>query len=473
MRVFLICGSKYNEIKSLVKILRQNGHEICYWTGFSDDGLEIPGAIFHGHFDAWKGIPAKGIGTEEFDPPGKNLIEKMYKTESLVLTMMNKAFDKMCVDERRHLYYTILGYWHGIIKKYQPEMIFFSTVPHTVYNFIIYDLVKLLNIKTIMFEDTWISDRALMYTDWVKGSDELKKQLVINENKDISFNDLSQDLQKYYKMHMDKSQDPTPAYQKAWKKKFSGINLVKEKLEILKDSFKQGIILQKSLLYFFKQFKQNLKKEYDKLQVNIDFSKKFVYLPLNFQPERTTSPQGGMFTDQILIIEILSASLPEDWVVYVKEHPSQWWLRSKKYYNSARYHGYYKRIAQLKNVYLVPVDTDTYALINKSQAVATVTGNAGWEAVLRLKPTLIFGYPHYRDFPFLFRIKDAETCKTAFKKIAAGFKFSSQDVLRYLKSFEEATVHGYIDRGVEQNSKLNHQTSLDNLTEVILSEMKK
>ncbi len=477
MRVFLIWAGKYKESEGIISELIRRNHKILYWVGLKDgdelsDCLREQGTIFHDHFAAWDGTPAKNVDPGEFDPPGKDLIEKFYKVESLILTMMNKHFDKMCVDERRHLYYNMLGYWHGVIKKYKPEAIIFPIVPHTVYNYIIYELAKLLDIKTVMFEDSWVSDRMLMYNDWEEGSRQLKKRMEINQGKNFSIDDLSQDLQEYYNLQMGgDSNDAKPLYLKAWEKQFIGAGAVIKRLKILLYSLKDGTFFKKIINYLSKHLRQNLKKEYCAVQVEPDFSKKFVYMPLNFQPERTSSPQGDMFVDQILIIETLSASLSKDWVIYVKEHPTQWWLRDGLIYSSVRYRGYYERIARLKNVYIVPITVDTYTLTNKSQVVATVTGTAGWEATLRLKPVIIFGYPFYRDFPFLFRVKDVETCKAAFKKITKGFKFSKQDVLNYLKSFDESTTHGFIEIGIEENSKFSKEESLQNMAEAILSDI--
>lgn len=474
MRVFLIWADNGPEINNLISKLKKQGHEIVYWVGLvGGEKNAPPETIFHDHFAAWDSLPAEGIEINDFPPPGKDLIEKLYKTESLVLTMMNKRFDTYCVDKRRHLYYNMLQYWNGMIDKYKPEVIIFPIVPHTVYNYIIYSLAKLYGIKTIMFEDSWVSDRLLMYTDWEKSSELLKQTIEKNRGKNFSLDDLSEDIRNYYQLQTKATHDATPIYMQYWKKKFSGINILQRKLQIIKNSIKDGTFFEKVFGYFRKQFKPNLKKEYAGVQTSTDFSKPFIYVPLSFQPERTTSPQGDMFVDQILMVETISASLPKNWVIYVKEHPSQWWLRGGIIYSSSRYPGYYQRLAQIKNTYLIPIETNTYTLINRSQAVAVATGTAGWEAILRSKPALVFGYPWYRDCPSIFRIRNAETYKVALKKITDGYQIDQQEIINYLKSFDEATFHGYIESFIEKNSQLNKQESMNNITQTILAEIEK
>jgi hypothetical protein len=472
MKLFLIWADRSLEMKSLVSKLEKDGHEIVYWVGLGDENENfIKGAIFHDHYQAWAGLPADGVDKSQFVPPSKDLIEKMYRTESLVLTMMNKRFDTDCVDKRKHLYYNMLQYWHGVIKKYKPDVILFPTVPHTVYNYIIYSLAKQMGIKTLMFEDSWVSDRLLTYEDWEEGSPLLHEVMKKNEDKHFHIDDLSEDLQKYYRLQTDDKKDATPVYMQHWKKKFSKFNLLLGKFKILAKSIKDRTVLNK-ILNYFKKLKNNLKKEYTTLEIKADLNKKFIYVPLNFQPERTTSPQGDVFVDQILMIEILAASLPDGWAVYVKEHPSQWWLRGGIMYSCNRYPGYYNKIASIKGVQLVPINTNSFDLIHHSQAVTTVTGTAGWEAIVRSKPTLIFGYPWYRDFSKLFRIKDTESCKQALQKIERGFAVDQQDVINFLKSFDEATIHAYVEGFVDKISKLNKQESMDNISKIIFEHLK-
>ena len=51
--------------------------------------------------------------------------------------------------------------------------------------------------------------------------------------------------------------------------------------------------------------------------------KKILYIPLNYQPELTTSPMGGDFFDQLEMIELIDRNCPDSFVIYVKDHPKQ------------------------------------------------------------------------------------------------------------------------------------------------------
>ena len=116
----------------------------------------------------------------------------------------------------------------------------------------------------------------------------------------------------------------------------------------------------------------------------------FVYFPLHMQPELATNPMGGAFFDQALVLECLHARLPKGWKIYVKENPKQ-----MEFMRGARF---FERLRLLEHVEIVPRDTSSHALIECAQAVATITGTAGMEALVLGKPVLLFGKVWYDSF---------------------------------------------------------------------------
>ena len=472
----------------MMEEFKKRGHDVVYWLGYEGRDSEAPpGTTFHSYEDALLGRPASALASLELEPPGAELIKKFYRLESLVLTMMNRIADDKCVDERRHLYYKMLSYWLGVLKKYQPEAIIFPVPPHFAYDFVIYELAKFLNIKTLMFLDTRIPGRALFLNDIWRGSGDLQEKLRENAGKNFQLEELSSDIKKYYLMNTDKNYNALPPHIRYQKIKYSlwyRIFYSSKLMESIRDLsiFKRGwgflrrAILKKDFLkpvlfLFGGLLKDNLKKEYARFQLPPDFSKNFVYAPLNVQPEQSTSPQGDMFADQILMIEILASVLPKGWLIYVKEHPIQW-LRSGVEFSSSKYRGYYKKISEIKNVCLVPVETSSNRLIKESQAVAAISGAAGWEAVLRSKPAMIFGYPWYLDCPGLFRVSDSDSCKEALKKINQGFLLDRQQIINYLSSLDKAAIRAFLTPNAGEDANLTFEESMSNITNKLIEELK-
>jgi hypothetical protein len=112
----------------------------------------------------------------------------------------------------------------------------------------------------------------------------------------------------------------------------------------------------------------------------------FVFYPLHVDPEAATMVLSPMHTDQLAVIEALSKSLPLGMRLVVKEHEPMLGQRPN---------GFYERLARIPGVVLAsPRDSGT-ALVKEAALTATITGTAGWEAILLGKPALLIGNPPY------------------------------------------------------------------------------
>lgn len=477
MNIFLI-NWNYNNKNFLAraKRLESNGYKIVYWVGShkievsEQTRQEFPETIFHNREDAIAGKPVKEFADVQFTPPGEEVIRNFYETESILSTI--KQFEKSgkSVFEKKNLYHYYLEYWLGVIGKLNPEAIIFTAPPHTGFDFIIYNVAKFLKIKTILFLYTMISDRHLLVNEYTIGSESLRKEIENNRSKEYKIDDLAPDIRNCYLSQINKASDSTPRELKVAKNKHSGFNLLLIKLKLIVKSILDLSIFKKFFLFINKKIGPNFKKEYLRLQSQIDYNKKFVYMPLHYQPECSTAPMGGVFVDQILMIKILSASIPDDWQIYVKEHPFQWLIQGINYTN-ARYQGYFETIANIKKVKLVSAKTVSVDLIEKSQAVVIVAGTAGWEAVIRQKAVLIFGYPWYRDAPGVFKVNDVGSCKAALAKINSGFKVKEQEIINYLASFDKISFKTYFDELSTFRSKLSFKEQVDIIFNTLIKEL--
>jgi len=473
MRILLMWPSNDPHTKILLDRLREDGHEIVYWVGERPiEYLNPAGSIFHDHYDAWDAVRADALKDAKISPADLALIEAMYSTESLILTMMNKRYDRASVDERKHVYYTMLAYWRYVFDTVKPDFVLYALVPHSIYTNVVYDLARQRNIPTLCFEDTWVAGHSLPYSDFWKGSDELciaQKRL---QKTLVSENDLGPELQAYWKAHTAPQSRVAPPYMTLQRERGAGLGLFLHRVHIAISATMRGELVRIVAGYLRRFGRENLKKEYVRVVKKVDARVPFVYMPLSFQPERTTSPQGGVYHDQILAVETLSAALPAGWEIFVKEHPSQWWLRSKERYSSARYRGYYERLARIPHVRLVPITSDTFELTEHSKTVAVITGTAGWEALLRGKCPLVFGIPWWRDCPGVFRVDSVESCKRAFDALQRGAIVSQENTLRYLKAFEQASIPAYLETQIEKKSDAEGEKNMQMITDYICNKLK-
>ena len=197
--------------------------------------------------------------------------------------------------------------------------------------------------------------------------------------------------------------------------------------------------------------KAGLRKIYRKLVTQPDTSRPYVFLALHVQPERATIPLGGAFSDQLLIVDLLSKALPTGWRLLVKEHP--WQLQPYSRGEMARDPGFYRRIASYDNVALVPMAYPTSALIDDAKAVATITGSVGWQAICRGTPALVFGAAWYRDCEGSHVIEDLRKAKAILGKVSSGSLSIDQTRVRaFLGAVEQVACPGYLEPDIEVTS---------------------
>jgi len=193
--------------------------------------------------------------------------------------------------------------------------------------------------------------------------------------------------------------------------------------------------------------------EYDKQPV--DFNVKFVYIPLHLQPEMTTQTLGGEFRDQLLVVEAIARLLPTDWLIYVKENPSQT--------SYARGPMFFHRLSRIRNVQLVPSDTSSHQLSSGAQITATVCGTAGYEALCKGKPVIIFGESWYANFPGVFRWHESLSLESV-----AATRFSHESLEQSMGSLLGRSHKGIIDLYYKQLIEdFDYSSNLDSVARKI------
>lgn len=146
----------------------------------------------------------------------------------------------------------------------------------------------------------------------------------------------------------------------------------------------------------YKNYRKLLKENSDP---NFSFDAPYVYFPLHYQPELTTQCLGNqMYINQALAIERLAALIPENWFIYVKEHVIQ--------SECLRPQSFFERLKAIPNLKIVPIETNTFELIEHSQFVSTISGTVGWEAIKNGKNVLLFGVIYYQFLPGVFRYRE-------------------------------------------------------------------
>jgi len=116
---------------------------------------------------------------------------------------------------------------------------------------------------------------------------------------------------------------------------------------------------------------------------------------------------------------------------------------------------------------LFKVETSNFDLVDNSKAVATVTGTTGWEAVIRGKPTLVFGHAWYKDCEGASYILSEKDCREAISRINRGYAVNKDLVKLFLYALEKVAIKGYVDVGYEKVANISHKDNIAKLSENI------
>lgn len=497
------------------KLVQDEEWEICYWTGDSkfekDVKQKFKNVIFHDNRNAVRGIPAPDLSDMPLPPLDVSILKELAYEESIALQMMNRMDPGhiFTYEERVRLYYRHLRYWMAVLDRIQPDVVMFPVPPHLIYDFVLYSLCKKKGIKTILFEATSLYNASFLYPleRFEEGSDQIVSMYASMLESDYNKIDIDKKLTDKAKNYLNISREDyskaMPFYTKSnlkTNKRFYLLTKVYEmflddplsfgktsskqlkKLVIPKNCYlkKKGKKIEDGyfrgweyVYYLYKgnKISKKLKKYYENLTEEVDLTRPYVYVAFHQQPEATTSPRGEIFADQLLMVDLLSKTIPDDWIIYVKEHPMQ--FSNYRVGERSRIIEFYDDLASIPNVKMVPLSVQSFDLVDNSIAVATVTGTTGWQAVLRGKPALIFGHAWYKYCKSVFYVPTIEKCKEAISIISNGYDVDKHQIKLFVHVLEQICVQAWIDPSSEKVSGISIEENILTLSATISKFYKK
>jgi hypothetical protein len=183
------------------------------------------------------------------------------------------------------------------------------------------------------------------------------------------------------------------------------------------------------------EFKEALAGEYSRRASSQPLDCPYVYFPLHFQPERTTNPEGGVFEDQLIAVSAIHDALPDGWLLYVKEHPTQFNPNPVLASEKGRSAVDYDDLLRHPNVRLISMDVPTSELTLGSRATVTVTGTAAWEAAANGVPGIHLAHTWYEGFPGTVHLPNGAALADFFARIYEYVPTSPDAEDRYLWDF--------------------------------------
>jgi hypothetical protein len=406
----------------------------------------------------------------EMLPLDAKVLEGMRPYAMTALDIINRWKKSITIKDSyvslRDIYMIYLRYWNNFLLTNKINFVYFQGMPHIPHTYFIYALCKIHNIPILMQN----------YMPFIGVSNVNHILMVSVEEQNSFFSNRFRELRKLYAG----TQEEIPlcpelaGYFENYSQKPQEVKAViifKEKNTVT-ETLRQYInrariyiaskryrLLVRKAIYFLgiKHRDKRLMAYIETKEKEPELSSAFLFFPLQMQPECTTLPCGGVFADQLEAVRLIAASLPDGFLLYVKEHPVYWRRSWHEGLEESRNRRFYDNITALENVRLIRHDYSSLELIDKCTAVVTITGTAGFEAIFRGKPVLLFGPQFYSEFPGVFRIRQFDDCKRAVNQIVNGdVQISSRDLRIALKSVEPFVItmpiidKGFVDSGGER-----------------------
>lgn len=298
------------------------------------------------------------------------------------------GFKQSWIDYNNHFENSLQSYY-GLIVDHKVDTVVFAIPPHEGAHVVLYAVAHALGVRVVMCHQSIFRGGFHIFEVFPElGRSGVENdhgiEIVLNREPESPF---------YTKTIRKKISD----FEFARRIGFAGIKLMGRTMALQPlwnlRSYKKAVLKIRELISFHRM--QNLPA---RLYDTFDPTEKYVYVSLHMQPELATDLLGGRYADQLLLIEELVRTLPDDVVIYAKEHPQQ-----KKNFRDP---SYFERLKQIPRVRYLPPEVSPFELIAGSQAVVAISGTVGWEALQMGKPVLCFGAGWYRDFPGVFDWRD-------------------------------------------------------------------
>ncbi|MHC0055504.1 capsular polysaccharide export protein, LipB/KpsS family [Actibacterium sp. D379-3] len=169
----------------------------------------------------------------------------------------------------------------------------------------------------------------------------------------------------------------------------------------------------------------------------IDPSERFFFYPLHLEPEAVVLYHAhGIYENQVKLIQNIAGQLPPGTWLYVKDHP-----HDIGYRNAADY----AKLKSVPNIRLIDARISGREVIRHAAGVITLTGTAGFEALLLGKQVYTFGKTFYSPGPRVTYLRHMRYLRAALYARRKEDALPDDDLYPYLTAYLDALHPGLTD----------------------------
>ena len=456
------CESREGFQSKVLNTLYQKGiFSKCTIVSQTADGQDDYSADIYHEIPAYIGYECKYNEICDFNTLpaiSEDILIGMKQYESTALDMNSRNYHMhICnFNEMEEEYLAHVTFWNYLLDNEHIEFIFLCTVPHHMWEYIIYALAKVKKIPVLM-----VSIANVLNLSEVGTSIENLGSNAANLFAQKKICALGKEMESYYNcVKYEKNYLPQKERNKRRKEneKWAFRTYYKKMISVV--GYKSRAILKDIITFNFKKLKidfnifysnyeylmrilshkRKLKgiKYYNRhLAQKVDLNTKYIYFALQYVPESSVLPRGGVFSNQLISIRILAQAAEQRGIkVYVKEH----------YLEYAREKRFYEELKDMPNVYLLSTSEDTYEIIDNALAVSSQTGTCMQEAIIRGIPVITFGNHCLCGAPGVFRVGNIEETEKVLDTIDnSEYHISSDEVKLYFGVLEKTLVKSFCE----------------------------
>jgi len=224
---------------------------------------------------------------------------------------------------------------------------------------------------------------------------------------------------------------------------------------------------RKKLKVLLSEINNSIKRWYRKKYIDQNFlqeiidDKPFIFLPLQQEPERSLLLSAPDYKNQIETVEYVSKCLPENFLLFVKEHPTQGSGRDWREISQ------YKALQNNPKVRLIHPSVPADEIIKKSKLVISVSGTIALESAFLNTPSITIADNDYTLIPSISRLNSKNELQGLIEN-SLEKKVEPSSLGKYLDILEENSfIFDYLEFQV---SYFNHFYFGGNLVDVEISE---
>lgn len=168
-----------------------------------------------------------------------------------------------------------------------------------------------------------------------------------------------------------------------------------------------------------------------------DPSLSYYFFPFQLEPEAGVHYQGhGLYMNQVKLMQNVAAQLPPGSYLYVKDHPHDYGYREATDY---------LRLNSVPNIRLLKSHIPAKQIIKHAQGVITITGTAGFEAIMMGKSVYCFGKTFYSSCSQVTYVKNVRDFRVALYANESINYRDEETLYPFLAAFFAAKKNGLID----------------------------